>query len=92
MKHTRLANSPAGFEHQTFDMKHYTAKHKLIETIYTTKDRVPLRDTQLTEDEQRLNMGTLLLSTDSVDPCYLSLALPVLELSHAQRLDQSFLK
>ena len=65
MKHARLAISPVGFEHKAFDMKRYIAKHKLIEIIYVNKDRVPLRDAQLTEDEQKLNIGTLVLSTDS---------------------------
>ena len=35
------------------------AKHELIEIIRTTKDRVPLRDTLLTEAEKNLNMGSL---------------------------------
>jgi len=35
------------------------AKHELIEIIRTTKDRVPLRDTFLTDAERKLNMGTL---------------------------------
>lgn len=35
------------------------AKHELIEIIRTTKDRVPLRDTLLTDEERKLNMGTL---------------------------------
>ncbi len=35
------------------------AKHELIEIIRTTKDRVPLRDTFLTEEERKLNMGSL---------------------------------
>ena len=36
------------------------AKHELIEIIRTTQDRVPLRDSLLTEAERELNMGTLL--------------------------------
>ena len=35
------------------------AKHELIEIIRTTKDRAPLRDTLLTDEERKLNMGTL---------------------------------
>ncbi len=35
------------------------AKHELIEIIRTTKDRVPLRDTFLTEEERKLDMGAL---------------------------------
>lgn len=35
------------------------AKHELIEIIRTTKDRVPLRDTFLTDSERKLNMGAL---------------------------------
>jgi membrane protease subunit HflC len=35
------------------------AKHELIEIIRTTRDRVPLRDTLLTDAERDLNMGTL---------------------------------
>ena len=35
------------------------AKHELIEIIRTTKDRVPLRDTFLTDAERKLDMGTL---------------------------------
>jgi membrane protease subunit HflC len=35
------------------------AKHELIEIIRTTKDRVPLRDTFLTEAERKLDMGSL---------------------------------
>ena len=35
------------------------AKHELIEIIRTTKDRVPLRDALLTDDERKLKMGTL---------------------------------
>ncbi len=34
------------------------AKHELIEIIRTTKDRVPLRDSLLTDEERKLNMGT----------------------------------
>ena len=36
------------------------AKHELIEIIRTTQDRVPLRDSLLTDAERKLNMGTLL--------------------------------
>ena len=36
------------------------AKHELIEIIRTTQDRVPLRDTFLTEAERKLDMGALL--------------------------------
>jgi len=35
------------------------AKHELIEIIRTTKDRVPLRDTFLTDAERKLDMGAL---------------------------------
>lgn len=35
------------------------AKHELIEIIRTTKDRVPLRDTLLTDAERKLDMGAL---------------------------------
>ena len=35
------------------------AKHELIEIIRTTRDRVPLRDTLLTDAERDLNMGML---------------------------------
>jgi len=35
------------------------AKHELIEIIRTTKDRVPLRDTFLTDAEKKLDMGSL---------------------------------
>jgi membrane protease subunit HflC len=35
------------------------AKHELIEIIRTTKDRVPLRDTFLTDEEKKLDMGSL---------------------------------
>ena len=35
------------------------AKHELIEIIRTTKDRVPLRDTFLTDAERKLDMGSL---------------------------------
>lgn len=36
------------------------AKHELIEIIRTTQNRVPLRDSLLTDAERKLNMGTLL--------------------------------
>src|SRR5210317_2366967 len=42
------------------ETRNAVAKHELIEIIRTTKDRVPLRDTLLTEAERKLNMGTLL--------------------------------
>ena len=35
------------------------AKHKLIEIIRTTKDRIPLQDTLLNNAERQLNMGSL---------------------------------
>ena len=35
------------------------AKHELIEIIRTTKDRVPLRDTLLTDAERKLDIGSL---------------------------------
>jgi membrane protease subunit HflC len=41
------------------ETRNAVAKHELIEIIRTTKDRVPLRDTLLTEEERRLNMGAL---------------------------------
>ncbi len=41
------------------ETRNAVAKHELIEIIRTTKDRVPLRDTLLTEAERDLNMGTL---------------------------------
>jgi membrane protease subunit HflC len=41
------------------ETRNAVAKHELIEIIRTTRDRVPLRDTLLTEAERDLNMGTL---------------------------------
>jgi len=41
------------------ETRNAVAKHELIEIIRTTKDRVPLRDTLLTEEERKLNMGAL---------------------------------
>ena len=41
------------------ETRNAVAKHKLIEIIRTTKDRVPLRDTLLTEAERELDMGAL---------------------------------
>ncbi len=41
------------------ETRNAVAKHELIEIIRTTKDRVPLRDTLLTDAEKKLNMGTL---------------------------------
>jgi membrane protease subunit HflC len=41
------------------ETRNAVAKHELIELIRTTKDRVPLRDTLLTEAEKKLNMGAL---------------------------------
>ncbi len=41
------------------ETRNAVAKHELIEIIRTTKDRVPLRDTLLTEAERELNMGSL---------------------------------
>lgn len=41
------------------ETRNAVAKHELIEIIRTTKDRVPLRDTLLTEAEIRLDMGAL---------------------------------
>lgn len=41
------------------ETRNAVAKHELIEIIRTTKDRVPLRDTLLTEAERDLNMGAL---------------------------------
>ena len=41
------------------ETRNAVAKHELIEIIRTTSDRVPLRDTLLTEAERDLNMGTL---------------------------------
>jgi membrane protease subunit HflC len=41
------------------ETRNAVAKHELIEIIRTTKDRIPLRDTLLTEAEQALDMGAL---------------------------------
>jgi membrane protease subunit HflC len=41
------------------ETRNAVAKHELIEIIRTTRDRVPLRDTLLTEAERELEMGTL---------------------------------
>ena len=41
------------------ETRNAVAKHELIEIIRTTSDRVPLRDTLLTDAERELNMGTL---------------------------------
>jgi modulator of FtsH protease HflC len=41
------------------ETRNAVAKHELIEIIRTTKDRVPLRDSLLTEAERSLDMGTL---------------------------------
>ena len=41
------------------ETRNAVAKHELIEIIRTTKDRVPLRDTLLTEAERELDMGAL---------------------------------
>ncbi len=41
------------------ETRNAVAKHELIEIIRTTKDRVPLRDTLLTDAERQLNMGSL---------------------------------
>lgn len=41
------------------ETRNAVAKHELIEIIRTTKDRVPLRDTQLTDVEKQQNMGAL---------------------------------
>lgn len=41
------------------ETRNAVAKHELIEIIRTTKDRVPLRDTFLTDAEQALDMGAL---------------------------------
>jgi membrane protease subunit HflC len=42
------------------ETRNAVAKHELIEIIRTTKDRVPLRDSLLTDAERELNMGALL--------------------------------
>jgi len=41
------------------ETRNAVAKHELIELIRTTKDRVPLRDSLLTDEEKKLNMGSL---------------------------------
>ncbi len=41
------------------ETRNAVAKHELIEIIRTSKDRVPLRDTFLTDAEQKLDMGAL---------------------------------
>ena len=41
------------------ETRNAVAKHELIEIIRTTKDRVPLRDTLLTDAERELDMGAL---------------------------------
>jgi modulator of FtsH protease HflC len=41
------------------ETRNAVAKHELIELIRTTKDRVPLRDAILTDDERKLDMGSL---------------------------------
>jgi membrane protease subunit HflC len=41
------------------ETRNAVAKHELIEIIRTTKDREPLRDTLLTDEEKKLNMGAL---------------------------------
>jgi membrane protease subunit HflC len=41
------------------ETRNAVAKHELIEIIRTTKDRVPLRDTLLTDVEREQNIGTL---------------------------------
>ena len=41
------------------ETRNAVAKHELIEIIRTTKDRVPLRDTLLTDAEVKLDMGML---------------------------------
>jgi len=41
------------------ETRNAVAKHELIEIIRTTKDRVPLRDTFLTKEEQKQDMGAL---------------------------------
>ena len=41
------------------ETRNAVAKHELIEIIRTTRDRVPLRDTLLTDAERELNMGSL---------------------------------
>ncbi|MBN1957071.1 MAG: protease modulator HflC, partial [Desulfuromonadales bacterium] len=41
------------------ETRNAVAKHELIEIIRTTKDRVPLRDTLLSDSGQRLDVGLL---------------------------------
>ena len=41
------------------ETRNAVAKHELIEIIRTTKDRVPLRDKSLTENERKLDIGSL---------------------------------
>ena len=41
------------------ETRNAVAKHELIEIIRTTKDRTPLRDTLLTEEELRQDIGSL---------------------------------
>ncbi len=41
------------------ETRNAVAKHELIELIRTTKDRVPLRDTILTDAERTLEIGSL---------------------------------
>ena len=41
------------------ETRNAVAKHELIEIIRTTRDRVPLRDSLLTDAERDLNMGAL---------------------------------
>ena len=41
------------------ETRNAVAKHELIEIIRTTKDRVPLRDSLLTDAEKALDMGSL---------------------------------
>ncbi|MFT5350005.1 MAG: membrane protease subunit HflC [Planctomycetota bacterium] len=41
------------------ETRNAVAKHELIEIIRTTRDRVPLRDSLLTDAEQELDMGLL---------------------------------
>ena len=41
------------------ETRNAVAKHELIEIIRTTKGRVPLRDTLLTDSERNLNIGAL---------------------------------
>ncbi len=41
------------------ETRNAVAKHELIEIVRTTRDRVPLRDTLLTDAERNLDMGAL---------------------------------